>query len=127
MKLRKPLNEISLRDINRVLKKKSTKFRNERKIADETWTLAGIPKPVQELRFDKIRRWRFDYAWEFVNVSKKSNYTKSGYKNIKVPVKVAVEVEGANPNGKSRHFTVSGYRKDLEKYNAAAMDGWIVL
>jgi hypothetical protein len=67
-----------------------------------------IPKPDREYRFHTVRKWRFDFAWpapEFL---------------------IAVEVEGLTPRG-GRHQTMSGYRGDIEKYNAAALLGWLVL
>ena len=62
--------------------------------------------PEREHRFAPPRRWRFDFAWS--------------------ERKVAVEVEGGVwTNG--RHTRGSGFVKDIEKYNAAAMLGWRVL
>jgi len=76
-----------------------------------------LPEPVREFRFHKIRRWRFDFAWP--------------------DLMIAVEAEGgAEMHGrrtkqgkvlKSGHLTVSGFRKDCEKYNEAAALGWCVL
>jgi very-short-patch-repair endonuclease len=65
-----------------------------------------LPEPVREFRFAPDRKWRFDMAW---------------------PVRMlAVEVEGAVWTG-GRHTRGSGYVKDLEKYNRAAILGWRVL
>ena len=62
--------------------------------------------PVQELRFDLTRRWRFDFAFP--------------------EKKLAVESEGGSwTNG--RHTRGKGYSGDLEKYNAATLQGWRVL
>lgn len=59
-----------------------------------------------EYRFDKVRRFRFDFA---------------------IPDKLlAVEYEGLM-SSKSRHTTISGYSRDTEKYNLAAIKGWTVL
>jgi very-short-patch-repair endonuclease len=68
---------------------------------------AKLPAPEREHRFHPTRRWRFDFAWP--------------------EHMLAAEVEGLNPRGKSRHTTVTGYRADCEKYNAAALLGWRVL
>ena len=66
---------------------------------------ACLPKPVREHRFHASRRWRFDFAW---------------------PERlIAVEVEGLTHGG-GRHQRIGGYQKDLEKYNAATLDGWRV-
>jgi hypothetical protein len=67
---------------------------------------AGIPPPVCEHRFDTVRKWRYDYAWP--------------------ARKVALEVEGGVWTG-GRHTRGSGFLRDLEKYNAAALAGWTVL
>ena len=61
---------------------------------------------VAEHRFHPTRLWRFDYA---------------------IPShKIAIEVEGgAWIDG--RHNRASGFLKDMEKYNAAAVLGWRLL
>ena len=67
----------------------------------------GIAKPEQEHKFAKSigRKWRFDFAW---------------------PDKmVALEVEGGTWTD-GRHTRGSGFEKDCEKYNAAALLGWRV-
>lgn len=64
--------------------------------------------PEREYKFDEInkRKWPFDFAWP--------------------EHKIALEIEGAVwTNG--RHTRGSGFVKDLEKYNEAAMQGWAVL
>lgn len=69
---------------------------------------AGLPDPVLEYAFAKEsgRRWRFDLAWP--------------------DRKLAVEVEGGTWVS-GRHTTGTGYARDLEKYNQAALLGWTVL
>ena len=69
------------------------------------WGLFGIPAPVEEYRFVKDRRWRFDFAWP--------KYL------------VACECEGGIWYG-GRHNRPVGYQKDMEKYNRAAAEGWAV-
>ena len=61
---------------------------------------------VAEYQFHPKRKWRFDYA---------------------IPAhKIAIEVEGgAWIDG--RHNRASGFIKDMEKYNAAAVLGWRLL
>lgn len=66
-----------------------------------------LPAPQREWRFHATRMWRFDFAWLS-------------------PRKIAVEVEGGTYNG-GRHARGSGFAKDAEKYNAAALLGWRVL
>lgn len=61
---------------------------------------------VKEHRFHPVRRFRFDYAI--------------------LEYKIAVEVEGGIwTNG--RHVRGAGYKRDMEKYSLAAVDGWIVI
>ena len=60
---------------------------------------------VAEYKFHPKRKWRFDLA---------------------VPSKkIAFEYEGVFSR-KSRHVTVTGYSRDCEKYNEAALLGWQV-
>lgn len=64
---------------------------------------------VTELKFHEKRRFRFDFA---------------------IPAeKIAIEYEGISvgKGGKSRHTSITGYTRDCEKYNLAAVDGWRVL
>jgi len=69
---------------------------------------AKLPTPEREYAFAKAigRRWRFDFAWP--------------------ERKVAAEVEGAIFVG-GRHNRALGMMADMEKYNAAALLGWVVL
>lgn len=68
--------------------------------------VSKLPPPESEYRFLDDRRFRFDFAW---------------------PSRmVAVEVEGGVWTG-GRHNRGSGYIKDCEKYNLAALAGWKVL
>ena len=61
---------------------------------------------VTEHQFDEVRKFRFDWA---------------------IPsLMIAIEFEGIMSE-KSRHTTKTGYSKDTEKYNLAAISGWIVL
>ena len=61
---------------------------------------------IPEYRFHPERLWRFDYA---------------------IPgMMVAIEIEGGVWTI-GRHTRGSGFIKDMEKYNAAAIMGWKVL
>lgn len=61
---------------------------------------------VAEHRFHETRKWRFDYA---------------------VPsLRIALEVEGGVWTG-GRHTSASGFLRDMEKYNEAELNGWVVL
>lgn len=78
-------------------------------VGEETFALQcqviGI-KPKREYPFCEGRKWRFDFALP--------------------DLKVAIEIEGGTGWGKSRHSKGSGFEKDCEKYNTAAMLGWKV-
>lgn len=66
----------------------------------------GLPFPQLEYKFHKDRKWRADYAWP-----------QHG---------VILEVEGAIW-AMGRHTRGSGFIKDMEKYNAAALLGFKLL
>lgn len=75
-------------------------------ILQELKRLGTISGYVQELKFDDMRRYRFDWA---------------------IPdLKLAIEYEGLNSE-KSRHTTKKGYTGDCQKYNLAVINGWKVL
>lgn len=59
-----------------------------------------------EHRFHPVRRWRFDYAAP--------------------ELRVALEVDGGVWQY-GRHNRAAGYLRDMEKMNAAAAAGWLVL
>jgi very-short-patch-repair endonuclease len=60
----------------------------------------------EEFQFHPTRKWRFDFAHP--------------------AYKIAVECEGG-VHSQGRHTRGSGFEKDCEKYNAAAILGWCVL
>jgi very-short-patch-repair endonuclease len=66
----------------------------------------GITVYTREHRFAPPRKWRFDFAF--------------------VDRKLAVECEGATWSA-GRHTRGRGFAADCEKYNAAALAGWLVL
>jgi hypothetical protein len=61
---------------------------------------------VKEYYFHPVRKWRFDYALP--------------------ELKIAIEVEGGVWSG-GRHITGTGFLGDCDKYNSAAVMGWIVI
>ncbi len=65
-----------------------------------------IPLPECELKFNPSRKWRFDYAYP--------------------DLKIAIEQEGGAYSG-GRHTRGTGFIKDMEKYNSAAIMGWRIL
>jgi hypothetical protein len=68
----------------------------------------AIPDPVEEFRFDPKRRSRADLAWP--------------------DQKLALEIEGGAFMKKGGHRgSISGYLKDIEKYNNYSLLGWSLL
>lgn len=67
--------------------------------------LDQFPPSEREYRFDRSRKWRFDFAWP--------------------DVKFAVEIEGLTHDG-GRHQRIKGFQQDLDKYQAAMLQGWTV-
>ena len=65
----------------------------------------NVPAWEEEYVFFDGRRFRFDFAWP--------------------PFLIAVEIEGGTYS-MGRHTRGSGFAKDCEKYNLAALDGWSV-
>jgi len=63
----------------------------------------GLPIPEREYRFHPIRWWRIDYCWP--------------------EYKLAVEIEGGIWIY-GRHNRAIGYKKDMEKYNQLAIQGY---
>jgi hypothetical protein len=61
---------------------------------------------IYEYKFDFERRFKFDYA------------------NLRL--KIAIEMEGGIYTG-TGHAKTGRYLKDMEKYNMAAIKGWIIL
>lgn len=82
-------------------KKRQRKERDDRFV--ETLVAGGLPEPVREYRFHPTRRWRFDFCWP--------------------EQKVALEVDGGVWTG-GRHVRGAGFIRDMDKANAAQLDGW---
>jgi very-short-patch-repair endonuclease len=78
-------------------------------VGEETFAfqmkLRGLT-PVREYRFCETRQWRADFAF--------------------IEQRILVEIEGG-AHSRGRHNRASGFEKDIEKYNAAGMQGWLVL
>ena len=75
---------------------------------DKLCRACGVSVPVPEFQFALAagRKWRFDWCWP--------------------REKVALEVEGGSRSG-GRHTRHDGFVEDMAKYNAAALDGWLLL
>ena len=73
---------------------------------DKLMEQSGIPAPVREYRFHPTRKWRADYAWP--------------------KYMLILEVEGGIWK-RGRHNRAVGFKKDMEKYNAASRMGYTLL
>ena len=74
--------------------------------------LMSLPQPVLEHRFHDTRRWRFDLAWP--------------------DLKIACEIEGGvwmqTKTGRGKgHAHPKRFISDIEKYNQAALLGWLLI
>lgn len=90
-------------------KKKAAKSKNKPQITDVFTVICKTDlrvECVKEYKFHPVRKWRFDYA---------------------IPkYKIAIEIDGGVWNY-GRHNRATGYMADMEKFNAAASFGWVVL
>lgn len=67
---------------------------------------ARAPEWEREFRFDRSRRWRFDFAWP--------------------EAMLAVEIDGGTWAG-GRHARGAGFESDCTKHNAATLEGWSIM
>jgi very-short-patch-repair endonuclease len=66
----------------------------------------GLPPPEMEYQFNGDRKFRFDFSWPLYMVA--------------LEVEGGVFIRGA-------HGSISGIKRDMEKYNLAASMGWLVI
>lgn len=78
-------------------------------------TAIGVAIVCREYNFHPTRKWRFDFAIPVIVQEGRADN-----------LKVAVEIEGGIWR-RGRHTRGKGYQGDLDKYNAAAAEGWTVL
>ncbi len=70
--------------------------------------LIGLPALTKEVVFAPPRKWRFDYAYP--------------------DLMIAVEYQGGNyGGGRGGHNSVSGLKRDYEKFTEAALLGWTLI
>lgn len=74
----------------------------------ELCKINGLPLPTAEYQFHPTRKWRFDYYLE------------------RDTTKVALELEGGIYT-RGRHTRPSGFLGDMDKYNAAAEMGILLV
>lgn len=101
-------------------RKKSSKLSGHKQHTDwskvllEQIRLSQLPDPLLEYTFHANRKWRFDFCWK--------NHGQL----------VACEVEGGiwmqTTTGRSKgHAHPQRFESDCEKYNEAALYGWLVI
>ncbi|MFA5849956.1 MAG: hypothetical protein WC833_08735 [Bacteroidales bacterium] len=76
---------------------------------------------VKEYRFDEVRMWRFDYAITTHKIALEVEggaFKKRTYKSKRTGEKITT-IGG-------RHNSAEGFLNDMEKYNAATLQGWRV-
>lgn len=67
-----------------------------------------MPVPEAEYRFHDTRKWRFDWAW--------------------LGHKVAMEIDGGIYMSRGgAHRSVTGIKRDIEKFNQATCLGWRII
>jgi hypothetical protein len=74
-----------------------------------------LPGPGSELQFHPPRRWRFDFVWWFCEL------------NTRRELKIALEVEGGTWMAEGGHNHPGDFLRDMDKYNQAELDGWMLL
>lgn len=81
---------------------------------------AGFPRPKPEHKFHPDRKWAFDLCW--VDGFKVA-FEREGGIWRRIPCKCGKSLNVYI----SRHRSPEGYEKDLDKYNAAASMGYLIV
>lgn len=76
----------------------------------------------EEVKFAEDRKFRFDFAFRELKIAFEYEGIFSQGGVIKTKSGKVIRI-----NKKSRHLTVGGYSRDVEKYNLAQAQGWIVI
>lgn len=96
----------------------------------------GLPEPERQLRFAREltrrspttgkltpRQWRFDFAWPQYLVAVEIE----GLVMVRITDPATVRKLGTRYVVLGGHASPAGIRRDMQKYNAAALLGWYVL
>jgi DNA-binding CsgD family transcriptional regulator len=92
-----------------------------------------LPRPEKDYRFDLTRRWRFDRAWPTFKVA--VELEGGAFGNRVVCHRCGAVVRAATRDGRlgqevrsaGWHGHYGRFVSDREKYNAAEVQGWLVL
>jgi hypothetical protein len=95
---------------------------------------AALPAHETEFVFYPGRRWRFDFAWPAFRIAfeieggafGRAVHIDRGWQRQRGGA-VAAIAPGTTIRVGGRHQSGKGFEGDIEKYNAAAIAGWIVL
>lgn len=85
----------------------------------EAVVAAGFPRPKPEHKFHPVRKWAFDLCWVGLKVA----FEREGGIWKRIPCKCGKSINVYI----SRHRSPEGYEKDLDKYNAAASLGFLIV
>ncbi|MFO0863530.1 MAG: hypothetical protein U0744_02530 [Gemmataceae bacterium] len=97
--------------------KKNPPQAHTNKLFDSICESHGLPAPVHEYQFHPQRKWAFDYLFEgWLAVEKEGGVFGRGK-----PCPACKR----RPGG--AHSSIAGMKRDIEKYNAAAQLGYVVL
>lgn len=101
-------------------KKKTTSTEKKSAIERFYWEVkaSGLPELEKELRFHPTRKWRIDYGYSDLKIGLEYEGGTYGIG------KVCRACGGRQPG---RHATGAGHLADCEKYNEAALAGWLLL
>ena len=92
-----------------------------------------LPRPVPHFRFDAKRRWEFDRAWPPYKVAVELEGGSFGKRVVchncgsVVRTMTAKGTVGAETRSAGWHGHYGRFLADREKYNAATVQGWMVL
>lgn len=78
----------------------------------------GFPRPEVEYQFHPERKWLFDFAWPTARVAleKEGGVFRFG-----------PECPCCHQRRVGAHSSITGLKRDIEKYNEAAVLDWIVI
>lgn len=93
-------------------RKSKAEIEQERRLFVATARAHGLPEPIPEFKFHPTRKWLIDYAWP--------NESSDGVQGV------ALEIEGGAFRGPG-HRSVGVFLRNIEKYNEAAILGWILI
>ena len=113
-------NTISIAEFKKLRKegRVGKKQKGDKAKAEMYATVAKLTKQYggvhyEELKFDSVRKFKFDFAIVIPQEDKQ-------------PIEIGIEYEGLMSE-KSGHTTVAGYTSNCEKYNLATCLGWRML